>query len=64
MEVVAIARHRATGLSSPRENVVNVDVPMQASQDVSDTMTGRLPVTNRSIIDSVFRAARNMLRRR
>jgi hypothetical protein len=59
-----MARHRATGLSPPREDVVNVDIPMQASQDVSDTMTGILPVTNRSVIDSVFRAARNMLRRR
>ena len=64
VEVVAIARHRATGLSSPREDVVNADVPMHASQDVSDTMTGILPDTNRSVIDSVFRAARKMLRRR
>ena len=64
VEVVAIARDRATGMSLPQQDTVTADVPMQASEEGSDTITGISPVTNRSVIGSVLRAAGNLLRRR
>lgn len=64
VEVVALARDRATGMSLSRQNTVPADVTMQASEEGSDTITGISSVTNCSVIGSVLRAAGNMLRRR
>jgi len=64
VEVVAVARHRATGMSLPRQDTATADAPMQASEEGSDTRTGISPVPNRSVIGSVLRAAGNPLRRR
>jgi hypothetical protein len=63
-EVVAIAQDRATGISSPRQDIVTADIPPQSMEGGGDTMTGISPATSRLVIGSILRAAGNMLRRR